>query len=117
MPSSCIVYCNYATNTELAKRIDALESLFDGRLESVVADLVSKCTNKLNELGFDQCATLTESVQHLSDVFDDMKAKQDELVASNRALSAKNEALEKKVADLEQYSRLNIVEIKGVPVT
>lgn len=46
-----------------------------------------------------------------------MKAKQDELVAANRALSAKNEALEKKVADLEHYSRLNNVEIKGVPVT
>ncbi|KAH7933881.1 hypothetical protein HPB49_018818 [Dermacentor silvarum] len=46
-----------------------------------------------------------------------MRAKQDELVAANRSLSAKNEALEKKVADLEQYSRLNNVEIKGVPVT
>nr|XP_037289565.1 uncharacterized protein LOC119183358 [Rhipicephalus microplus] len=46
-----------------------------------------------------------------------MRVRQDELVTANRALSAKNEALEKKVADLEQYSRLNNVEIKGVPVT
>lgn len=47
-----------------------------------------------------------------------MKAKQAALIASNNELSARNAALEKRVGELEQYSRLNNIEIKGgVPVT
>ncbi|KAG0429435.1 hypothetical protein HPB47_023635 [Ixodes persulcatus] len=40
-----------------------------------------------------------------------------ELFTSNKALKNENEALRKRVAELEQYSRLNNVEIKGVPCT
>lgn len=42
-----------------------------------------------------------------------MKAKQAALIASNNELSARNAALEKRVAELEQSSRLNNIEIKG----
>lgn len=46
-----------------------------------------------------------------------MKVKQAELIASNNELSARNAALQKRVGELEQYSRLKNIEIKGVPVT
>lgn len=60
---------------------------------------------------------MAESVQHMSDLFDEMKEKQVELISTNKALVLRNKELEKKVSDLEQYSRSNNVEIRGVPST
>lgn len=105
------------TNAELAKKVEHLESIINEKLESLVTSLASSIKNKLKENGLDETVSLSESVQVMSDLFDEMKEKQEELLASNKALVARNAALEKKVADLEQYSRMNNVEIKGVPVT
>lgn len=101
------------TNAELAKRIEELESL--------VAGLASKLEEKTGKGEVDD---LRESVEFMSRQFDDLVKGREELVASNKTLVAsnkellaKNEALEKRLANMEQYSRLNNVEIKGVPVT
>lgn len=102
------------TNAELAKRIEELESL--------VAGLASKLEEKAEKKG--EVDELRESVDFMSGQFDDLLKGREELVTSNKALVAsnkelvaKNEALEKRLANIEQYSRLNNVEIKGVPVT
>lgn len=106
------------TNAELAKKIEELETL--------VTDLASKFEAKTidKDVDVDEVADLQESVKFMSKQYDDMVKERDELVASNKALVAsnkelvaKNAALEKRVANLEQYSRLNNVEIKKVPVT
>lgn len=110
--------CKMRSNAELAQKIEELETL--------VTDLAAKFEEKTKDkdVGDDEVANLRASVKFMSDQFDDMVKKRDELVASNKALVAsnkelvaKNGALEKRVANLEQYSRLNNVEIKGVPVT
>lgn len=113
---AAIVVLNYTmpTNAELAKRIEELESL--------VAGLASKLEEKAEKKG--EVDELRESVDFMSGQFDDLLKGREELVTSNKALVAsnkelvaKNEALEKRLANIEQYSRLNNVEIKGVPVT
>lgn len=83
----------------------------------MVEELTLKVKAKLETLGLAEQVKLGESVDFVSKAYDEMKAKQEELIASNRQLVAQNAALERRVAKLEQYSRLNNIEIKGIPVT
>lgn len=105
------------TTAQLAKKITDLESLLDEQLEGMVEELALKVKAKLEALGLVEQVKLAESVDFVSKKYDEMKAKQEELIASNRQLVAQNAALERRVAELEQYSRLNNIEIKGIPVT
>lgn len=103
------------TLAQLAKKIESLEELLNEKLDSLIDDLVSKVNIKLKDLGLGEHASLCESVRFISQEFDEMKLRQEDLLASNKVLLSRNEALEERVADLEQYSRMNNVEIKGVP--
>ncbi|XP_075547670.1 uncharacterized protein LOC142582160 [Dermacentor variabilis] len=76
----------------------------------------SKIKLKLNDFGLSENASLRESIDFMSNLFDEFRAKQDELMTSNKSLLAQNEMLVKRVADLEQYSRLNNIEVKGIPL-
>lgn len=105
------------SNIELAKKIEHLESLLHDKLDNLVDDLVSKISKKLEEQGIGNLSALAESVRFVGDQYDSMRASLDEMVQSNKALRAENDELSKKMADMEQYSRLNNVEIKGVPCT
>lgn len=60
---------------------------------------------------------LRNSVAMSNDIFETMKSKQESLVKENKELSRTNEQLTKQVAELQQYSRMNNVEIKGIPET
>lgn len=60
---------------------------------------------------------LRNSVAMFNDIFETMKSKQESLVKENKELSRTNEQLTKQVAELQQYSRMNNVEIKGIPET
>ncbi|KAH7977295.1 hypothetical protein HPB49_000355 [Dermacentor silvarum] len=60
---------------------------------------------------------MDDSLKLLKDVVESAQSQELEMSAANRALKAENKALQRKVADLEQYSRLNNLEIKGVPYT
>lgn len=60
---------------------------------------------------------LRNSVAMFNDLYESMKSKQESLVKENKELSRTNEQLTKHVAELQQYSRMNNVEIKGVPET
>lgn len=60
---------------------------------------------------------LKSSLTLFNNLYESVKQNQEALVKENKDLGRKNEQLTQRVADLEQYSRLNNVEIKGVPVT
>lgn len=49
--------------------------------------------------------------------FEDAKGENERLVTSNKRLAESNVRLSARVAQLEQYSRLNNIEIRNVPVT
>lgn len=105
------------TCAELAKRIDSLESLLKGNIDDLVKDLATKMLKKFEEQGVGEHVKLAETVGFVSDQYDSLLAKNAELVAVNKELVARNAVLEKKVTDMEQYSRLNNIEIKGIPTT
>lgn len=46
-----------------------------------------------------------------------LRSEKEEITAMNKSLIARNESLERRIRDLEQYSRKNNLEIKGVPFT
>ncbi|KAH6946862.1 hypothetical protein HPB50_015651 [Hyalomma asiaticum] len=85
-------------------------------MDSLVLEIGSKIKVKLTDFGLSDNASLSESIDFLNSQFEKFRAQQDELMASNKALLVRNEMLEKRVADLEQYSRLTNVEVKGVPL-
>ncbi|KAH7949406.1 hypothetical protein HPB49_009359 [Dermacentor silvarum] len=107
------------TCAELAKRIDQLEALFKGRCDEVVPDLVRKCSTKLStepnivELKGEMEAFI-KSVDMLNSIVEDARAQNISLTSANKELKAENEALTKRLSELEQHSRINNVEIKGV---
>ncbi|KAH7952812.1 hypothetical protein HPB49_001528 [Dermacentor silvarum] len=103
------------TNTELAKKIELLESLLNNKLDSLVDNLAAKIGKKFDDQGFVNLASLAESVRFMSEQYDTFKATFNELLSTNKALTAQNHALVKRIADMEQYSRMNNIEIKGIP--
>ncbi|KAH7979981.1 hypothetical protein HPB49_012420 [Dermacentor silvarum] len=105
------------TTAELAKKIASLEALLNDKLDTLIDDLMARINIKLENLRLGEHVSLCGSVQFMSKELDTMKLKQEELVTSNKALLSRNEALKKRVADLEQYSRMNNVEIKGIPTS
>lgn len=78
------------TNAELAKSVDALQSEVD---------------------------ELKKSLTMFNALYEEMKSSQATLTKENKDLSRANAQLSICVSELEQYSRLNNVEIKGVPLT
>lgn len=105
------------SNVELAKRLESLETKFENKLEDLVNDLTGRLLEKIKNRSIDEHGSLCDTVEFLSKEYDAIRARQDELIAANKALANENEALRKKLADLDQYSRMNNVEIKGVPST
>lgn len=105
------------TCAELAQRITALESAFKEQLETAVNEVKAEVRKTLHDEGLEEHAKLCESVKFLSAQYDSMRVKQDALIAENKALRAHNESLETRLAELDQYSRQNNIEIKGVPST
>lgn len=78
------------TNAELAKSVDTL-------------------TNELEEM--------RKSLSMFNELYEKMKEDQATLAKNNKELTRANHELTMRVAELEQYSRNNNLEIKGVPST
>ncbi|KAH7960195.1 hypothetical protein HPB49_017618 [Dermacentor silvarum] len=53
----------------------------------------------------------------MNDLVESLRQDNASLIAENKALKAENAALSHKVAHMEQYSRINNIEIRGIPVT
>lgn len=111
------------TNSELAKKVEQLEANFDAKLNNLVSKLVTSVIAKLHEAGVDvgtlqsEVANMDESLTMINEITEKTLCTQRELFAENKNLKTENDALRKRVADLEQYTRLNNVEIRGVPTT
>lgn len=109
------------TNAELAKKVEELEANFDAKLNNLVSKLVIGVVCKLKEAGVDvgaiqtDIANMDESLSMINEITEKTLHGQRELLAANKNLKAENDALRKRVADLEQYTRLNNVEIRGIP--
>lgn len=55
------------------------------------------------------------SLTLLNDIVEKVQRSQTNLLAENKALKLENEMLKNRIANQEQYPRINNVEIKGVP--
>lgn len=60
---------------------------------------------------------MRKSLEMFNSLYEKMKQDQEALAKDNKALKKENEQLAKRIADSEQYSRVNNIEIKGVPCT
>ncbi|KAH9383396.1 hypothetical protein HPB48_024638 [Haemaphysalis longicornis] len=60
---------------------------------------------------------MRKSLEMFSSLYEKMKQDQEALAKDNKALKKENEHLAKRLADSEQYSRINNIEIKGIPCT
>lgn len=85
------------TNAELAKEIDALRS---------------------------EVAAMRDSLQTFNALYESVKTRNEALAKENKALRDENKSVKddcrlfsRRLADVEQYSRANNVEIKGIPKT
>lgn len=64
-----------------------------------------------------EIAEMRESLRMMNQLYEESRAKCDAVNAENKTLAKENEKLARRVSDLEQYSRTNNVEIRGVPST
>lgn len=78
------------TNTELAREVDLLRR---------------------------EVEEMKNSLTMFNEICENMKQEQARLTSENKALKKENEHLSKRLGEAEQYSRVNNIEIKGVPCT
>lgn len=63
-----------------------------------------------------EMAEMRESMKLLNEICEGAKKENGNLIKENKSLKVKNKELAKRLSELEQYSRSNNVEIRGVPV-
>lgn len=129
------------SNAEFSKRLDELEALSDSKAadmderikrledssESWLNDMADKLVEKfkLKVLESDpnlaamtaQLADFATSLSMMETLVEKVKAENASLIIANKALKTQNETLAKKVSEVEQYSRANNIELKGIPCT
>ncbi|KAH6935212.1 hypothetical protein HPB50_004781 [Hyalomma asiaticum] len=62
------------------------------------------------------CTDICNDVKGIAENIKQLRQEMHDIVNENKALKAENERLAQKCEELEQYQRLNNVEVKGVPV-
>lgn len=62
-----------------------------------------------------EISQLRESVSVMNAFYEKTKRKQDSVTTENKSLQTLNDQLTAKITDMKQLSRINIIEIKGVP--
>ncbi|KAH6944754.1 hypothetical protein HPB50_004926 [Hyalomma asiaticum] len=111
------------TCAELSKRIDELESRLLNESDRMTDRIVDKIVVKMKTSGVDvlelkkHVDSLKSSLKFLNDLVDKLHSEKASLVAENKALKSENYYLSRKVSELEQYSRMNNVEIRGISCT
>lgn len=97
-----------AVDAKLEKLSASLDALKLALVDSKSAE-IKDLQRELNEMKL--------SMDFMNKTFEAVKAENATLVASNKSQAECSHRLSKKVAQVEQYSRLNNIEIRGVPVT
>lgn len=117
-------FADMPTNAELCKRIELLESAFEEKLNEVINKVTSAVRQRTTEEPCSEVADMRKQIEEFSrslsfrnEMVEKLKDENNALKASNKALTSQNCALEKRLSEMEQYSRKNNVEIKGVPST
>lgn len=64
-----------------------------------------------------EIAEMRESLKMFNELCERVKAENEGLIKENKLLKGENKVLAKRMSDLEQYSRINNVEIRGVPLS
>lgn len=64
-----------------------------------------------------ELASMQESLSMFNGLYESVKVQNETILKENKFLKEENAKLSQRLTSLEQYSRLNNVEIKGVPVT
>lgn len=109
------------TNAELAKRVEELEEKL--KIETLVDSVFAKILLKLHDSGFDavqmkkEVDDLVASAKFTEKLVEELRQDNAALTSENKSLKSENRMMSKKIAEMEQYSRLNNVEIRGVPCT
>lgn len=111
------------TVASLAKELENLSGTFETKMK----ELLMAITNSKKELVQEnkeefkalqqELESLKKSMSVISDSFDDLRTAHATLVTENKELRKQNELLSHQVQELDQYSRLNNLEIRGVPQT
>ncbi|KAH9369852.1 hypothetical protein HPB48_013857 [Haemaphysalis longicornis] len=111
------------TVAALAKDFEEFKTTFEAKLSTLTSSLetvkcaVVKCKpEEVKQLQNDM-EELKKSLDFINNEFEAVKLQNTTLVATNKKLVESNDVLARKVAALEQYSRANNLEIRGVPVT
>lgn len=109
------------TNIELAKRLGQLERLFQENVTKVLEDVTNKVkTILMADPGVvvkklkNEVEAFRRSLTFMNETVETLTKERDRLRAANKALYVRNEELERRVSELEQYSRKNN-EVKGIP--
>ncbi|XP_075732983.1 uncharacterized protein LOC142817632 [Rhipicephalus microplus] len=111
------------TNAELSKQVEALEDKLNNIAKGTSELIFGKILLRMKESGIDvvelkrEVDSLSSSVEHLNGLLEDMRCKNSALSDENTQLRSQNQSLTRRVEELEQYSRLSNVEIKGIPCT
>lgn len=118
-----LVLLDMPTCAELAKRIDELETRLLNQSDHMTDRIVEKIFVHMKTSGVDvlelkkHVDSLESSVKFLNDLVDKLHGEKASLVAENKALKMENCSLSRRVSELDQYSRINNIEIRGIPCT
>ncbi|KAH6923518.1 hypothetical protein HPB50_002140 [Hyalomma asiaticum] len=119
----CRFSCKMPSNAELAKRLDALEAKLENENSKLTDDILGKFLLKLQSSGLDavelkkQVENLETSMGVSNDIIEKLRDENLKLTTDNKKLISESKALSVRVAELEQHSRMNNVEVRGVPCT
>lgn len=115
------------TNAEISKELSNLRSYIESELAKNASEIkneMNKCTNACTAALKQEVEEMKKSMAFMNATFEELKTKSEVLVHNNEVLKKENDvlrtqvtSLSNSVTQLEQYSRLNNVEVRGVPIT
>ncbi|KAH7933975.1 hypothetical protein HPB49_019995 [Dermacentor silvarum] len=109
------------TNAELSKKIEELEDKINNMAKSTHELVFGRILLRMKESGIDvvdlkkEIDSLNTSAEHLNGLVEELRSQNATLIVENKQHKSQNHSLTRKVEELEQYSRLGNVEIKGIP--
>lgn len=101
---------------EFRAAVDQKFEKFSHTLDALKSALVDYKSAEIKDMQR-ELEEMKRSMDFMGDQFEAAKSANTDLIASSKSQAECNDRLTIKVAQVEQYSRLNNIEIKGVPVT